>query len=349
MHLRFLIAVLLFVGCDKNSNNNNERTSRPPVTSNTTFTNPLLPSGPDPWVVQKDTTYYYTHTFGDRIVVFKTNKMSELNRATTTTIWSPPSNTAYSREIWAPELHFINGKWYAYFAADDGQNKNHRMYVLENASADPLSGTWEFKGKVADPSDKWAIDGSVFEYNGQLYFIWSGWEGDINVRQNIYIAKMDNPWTITGNRVMLSTPTYDWEKNGDPDVNEGPEALKNRSGKLFLTYSASGCWTDNYALGLLSLKAGGDPMNPADWTKSPTPVFTTKASNGAYGPGHNGSFKSRDGSEDWIIYHANSQPGQGCGDFRNPRMQKFTWNADGTPNFGEPVKINTKIQKPSGE
>jgi len=116
-----------------------------------------------------------------------------------------------------------------------------------------------------------------------------------------------------------------------------------------MTYSASGCWTDDYALGLLTLKTGGDPLNKTDWIKTPTPVFTKKPENGAYAPGHNGFFKSKDGKEDWIIYHANTMAGQGCSDMRNPRIQPFGWNADGTPNFGEPVKINTKIKKPSGE
>lgn len=149
--------------------------------------------------------------------------------------------------------------------------------------------------------------------------------------------------------MLLSTPTYDWETIGDPDVNEGPEAIQNPSGKLFITFSASGCWTDDYSLGLLSLKEGGNPMNAADWTKSATPVFTKKPENGAYAPGHNGFFKSRDGKEDWIIYHANSMAGQGCGDARNPRMQTFGWNADGTPAFDVPVKINKPLKKPSGE
>jgi GH43 family beta-xylosidase len=324
----------------------------PESNSDTTFTNPLLSSGPDPWVIQKDTNYYYLHTLGNRVGIFKTSKMSKLINARYTTVWTPPATTGpYSRDIWAPEMHYLQNKWYIYFAADDGNNKNHRIYVLENSSADPTSGTWEFKGKVAALTDKWAIDASVFEYNGQTYMIWSGWEGDVDGRQNIYIAKMTNPWTITGDRVLISTPTYDWEKSGNLPVvvNEGPEAIKNSNGQVFLTFSASGCWTDDYALGLLTLKPGGDPMNPSDWTKSPNPVFTKKPENGAYAPGHNGFFKSRDGSEDWIIYHANSLPGQGCGDVRSPRMQKFTWNADGTPNFGEPVKINTPIRKPAGE
>lgn len=320
----------------------------PPAKTDSTFTNPLLSSGPDPWVVQKDSFYYYTHTLGNRIGLAKTKAISQLKNTSLSTIWAPPPGTAYSNNIWAPEFHYINGKWYCYFAADDSRDINHRMYVLENSAADPLTGQWVFKGKIADTSDKWAIDGSVFEYNGQLYFIWSGWRGENDPGiQQIYIAKMTNPWTLEGERVMISEPTYSWEQNGL--VNEGPEVIKNAAGRVFLIYSASGCWTDDYALGMLTLKEGGNPLLPADWLKSVSPVFSKKPGNNAYAPGHNGFFKSPDGKEDWIIYHANSAPGQGCTDTRNPRIQKFSWNADGTPNFGEPVSINTKIARPSGE
>lgn len=320
------------------------------VPADTSFTNPLLPSGPDPWVIQKDTFYYYTNTFGNKLAIYKTNKMSALANAPLTTIWTPPTTGTYSKDIWAPELHYLMGKWYMYFAADSvGVNSTHRIYVLENSSADPTTGTWTFKGKVSDPTNKWAIDASVFEYNGKMYLLWSGWQGDTDGEQDIFIAQLSDPWTITGNRVLISSPTYAWEKNGAPPlVNEGPEIIKN-SGKVFLIYSASGCWTDDYALGMLTLKDNGDPLNPGDWTKSSSPVFVKKPENSAYAPGHNAFFRSRDGSEDWIIYHANSLAGQGCGNNRNPRMQKFTWNADGTPNFGVPAPINIPIKKPKGE
>jgi GH43 family beta-xylosidase len=152
---------------------------------------------------------------------------------------------------------------------------------------------------------------------------------------------------------MLSTPQYDWEKNGSgsglPVVNEGPEILKSPKGRLFLTYSASGCWTDDYSLGMLSLQPGGNPMNTADWVKSPLPVFTKSPNNQAYGPGHNGFFKSPDGKENWIIYHANPEAGQGCANHRSPRMQPIHWRKDGTPDFGVPVKTGAPISVPSGE
>jgi GH43 family beta-xylosidase len=349
MFVRSLLILLSVAATLCNKPNGGTTVNPPPAANDSTFTNPLLSSGPDPWVFRKDSIYYYTHTTGNNITIRKTTKISELKKAVASVAWVPPATGAYSRNIWAPEIHYLQGKWYIYFAADDGDNKNHRLYVLENAAADPTTGTWEFKGKITDASDKWAIDGSVFQYNQQLYFMWSGWEGDVDVRQDIYIARMKDPWTIDGPRVMISTPVYEWEKIGAPDVNEGPEVIQNSSGRLFMTFSASGCWTDDYSLGLLTLKAGGDPMNAADWTKAPNPVFTKKPENGAYAPGHNGFFKSRDGKEDWIIYHANTVSGQGCSNTRNPRIQKITWNADGTPNFGEPVAVNKPIKKPSGE
>jgi GH43 family beta-xylosidase len=34
---------------------------------------------------------------------------------------------------------------------------------------------------------------------------------------------------------------------------------------------------------------------------------------------------------------------------RSTRAQKFTWNTDGTPNFGTPVRLGTTLTAPSGE
>ncbi|UKT65033.1 glycoside hydrolase family 43 protein [Pedobacter mucosus] len=320
-----------------------------------TFTNPLLPSGADPYSYFKDGYYYYTHTSGNRIELYKSKSLEGIKDAPHKTIWKAPQVGPYSKEIWAPEVLFLRGKWYAYFAADDGSNANHRMYVLENASADPMQGEWIFKGKVGDHTDKWAIDGDVIEIGNQLYMAWSGWDGNENGRQEIFIARLENPWTVGSPRVKISTPTFDWEKNGDlnspgnpphVDVNEGPQFLVHGE-KIFIIFSASGCWTDNYALGMLSADLKADFMSPASWIKYPKPKFVKSQANGVYAPGHNSFFKSPDGLEDWILYHANDQPGQGCSGFRSPRAQKFTWNEDGTPDFGEPVKTGTALKVPS--
>jgi len=255
-------------------------------------------------------------------------------------VWEPEPDRPYSEELWAPELHFLAGKWYIYVAADDGDNENHRMYVLESETTDAM-GNYTFRGKIAAATDKWAIDGTVMQHEGELYFIWSGWEGDVNVRQNLYIARMRDPVTITGERVLISQPEYDWEKIGEPLINEGPEVL-TRDNRVFIIYSASGSWTDNYCLGQLKL-AGEDPMNPQSWEKKNVPVFSSTGT--VYAPGHASFTRSPDGTEDWIIYHAARQ--QGAGWNRNVRMQQFTWDIEGNPCFGYPVSENIAIPAPS--
>lgn len=321
-----------------------------PGQSSPTFVNPVLRSGPDPWVTYRDGFYYEMNTTAVNLTIRKARSVADLRPAERKIVWVPPPNTAYSADLWAPELHFLRGKWYIYFAADAGENETHRNWVLENASQDPLAGEWVFKGQFTDKTNKWAIDPSVFEDGGRLYALWSGWPGDKNGRQDIYIAEMENPWTIKGKRVKLSAPKYSWERFGAENppyvgVNEGPEMLKH-DGKLILVYSASGCWTDHYALGTLTANAGSDLLDPKSWKKSRHPVFESNPEGRAYGPGHNSFFKSADGKEDWIIYHANPQPGLGCRDFRSPRIQPFTWNADGSPNFGRPVGLGQPLPKP---
>ena len=322
-----------------------------------TFHNPLLQTGPDPWVVTYKGHYFYMNTTGRDLTVWKTRDITDLAHAEKKVVWTPPADGPYSKEIWAPELHRLDGAWYICFAADAGKNESHRIYVVENKADDPLQGEWIFKGKVGDATDKWAIDASVFEDAGQKYMLWSGWEGDSDGEQRIYIAHMKNPWTIDSRRVMLSYPIYTWERVGDllkrpamphVNVNEGPEILKH-AGDIFLVYSGSACWTDYYELGVVRAKTGANLLDPASWTKYDHAFFKQKPEAGVFGPGHNGFFKSPDGKEDWIVYHANAESQQGCGRSRSPRIQPFTWNADGTPNFGEPVSTQAVIPKPSGQ
>lgn len=347
----FILLLQAAAGCSKSQKKSDPNENKPaPVI--TTFKNPLLSSGPDPWVIQKDGFYYYMNTQGNKISVYKTRTLSQLDQSEVKVVYNAPASGADSKNIWAPELHFLNNKWYIYYTAgSSGDLSTQRMFVLENSEADPTTGTWAVKGQIKDSSaDFFAIDATVFSKGSKNYIIWSGHISAADNTQRLYIAELAmEPWKMATSRVEISAPTYEWEKIGTPDVNEGPEILMNKKGNVFLIFSASGCWTDDYSLGMIALKENGDPLKPSDWLKADKPVFTKKPENGAYGPGHNGFFKSPDGTEDWIIYHANPRAGLACSNDRSPRMQKFTWNADGTPDFGEPVKIDTAIPKPSGE
>src|SRR5581483_4391707 len=201
------------------------------------------------------------------------------------------------------------------------------------------------KGKIYDATtDRWAIDGTVLEAtNGALYFIWSGWPGTTDGLQNLYIAPMSDPLTISGPRVLLATPNQTWESW----IEEGPEVLQ-RNGKTFIVYAANLSWTDNECLGML-VNTNGDFLNPAAWTKASGPVFSTLAGTGGgvYGPGHCGLTKSLDGTQDVIVYHAAKY--SGAGQMRNIRMQTFSWTSAGYPNFGVPVMAGVPLPVPSGE
>lgn len=328
---------------------------------NLNFQNPLINgSRPDPYVAQKDGYYYFLSTKGNRITITKTPSMSLLAAMTEATVYTPPAGTDHSSNIWAPELHFLSGKWYIYFAADNGSDDNHRMFVLENANADPSTGTWTYKGKIFDSSDQWAIDGSVLTIGAQNYFVWSGWENiATKYKQYIYLAAMSNPWTISGARVKISSPTNNWEKYEPTSlgagVNEGPIMLqKDASSPVFIIYSASRYSSDNYCLAQIQLTSGGDPTVAANWINKKQ-VFVRNDANAVYGPGHNAFFTSSytDGNgvlrtENWFVYHARSVAATTNG-ARSPRMQKLTWNTDGSPNFGTAAATGVNTPIPIGD
>ncbi|MFJ8750928.1 family 43 glycosylhydrolase [Streptomyces sp. NPDC102441] len=316
-----------------------------------TFTNPLNSMGPDPWMTYYKGNYYMMATpWNAPLTMRKAPTIAALKKAAPVPVFNDfPADRCCS--VWAPEFHLLNGpngpRWYIYYSAGDGSMETQRVHVLESSGTDPL-GPYTYKGMVFGSEDWWGIDGSVVNINNQLYLLWSGvstpkWAGS---DPQIYIARMSNPWTVSGSRTAISTPTYDWEKSGVP-MNEGPEALQH-DGKTFITYSASACSGPDYKLGLLTY-SGGDVLSAGSWAKSAEPVFQRSDANGVFGPGHNGFFTSPDGTENWIVYHANAASDQGCGGTRSTRIQKFTWNADGTPDFGTPAASGTALEVPSGE
>ena len=303
------------------------------------FTNPIVQQRADPWVYRHTDGYYYfsaTVPEYDRIELRRAATIQELGTAEPTVVWRKHATGAMGAHIWAPEIHFINGKWYIYFAAGSAEAIwNIRIYVLENASANPLEGTWEEKGQLQTNWESFALDATTFEHNGARYLVWAQKDPKICGNTNLYIAAMCNPWTISGAQVMLSKPEYPWEQILFW-VNEGPAVIK-KHGKIFLSYSASG--TDaNYCLGLLTASETSNLLDATSWSKSPASVFKMSRETSQYGPGHNCFTVSPDGTEDILVYHARNYEkisGDPLNDpNRHTRAQKLNWNSDGTPNFG---------------
>lgn len=233
----------------------------------------------DPFITKYKDKYYHCFTEDCLTISISSSDTIEGLETALPKVVFIPDKEEYSKELWAPELHIIDDKCYIYVACDNGINRNHRMYVLENNSSNPME-TYVMHGKISDETDKWAIDGNLIEFKGELYYFWSGWEGEKNIRQNIYIAKMKDPFTLSSERVMISTPDYEWEKigctpediEGHPYINEGPFAFCYED-ELYLAYSASGSWNIGYCIAFLKL-VGDNPLDRKCWYKYDKPVLS---------------------------------------------------------------------------
>jgi GH43 family beta-xylosidase len=307
------------------------------------WTNPIVPQRADPHVfLHRDGYYYFVATVPeyDRIELRRARTLGELTTAAPKVIWRRHAHGPMGAHIWAPEIHFLNGRWYVYFAAGDAEAIwNIRMYVLENSSPNPLEGTWTEKGQIKMNWESFTLDATTFENRGTHYLVWAQSGQDPKITgTGIYIAKMDTPWSITGKQVAITLPELPWERVGY-NVNEGPAVLQ-KNGRIFLTYSASA--TDaNYCLGMLTASDTADLLDPKSWTKSPEPVFKSNPATSQYGPGHNGFTTTPDGKTDILVYHdRNYEKIQGDplnNRDRATRAQVIRWKPDGTPDFGVPV------------
>ena len=301
---------------------------------------PLIEQRADPFIFLKDGWYYFTASVPafDLIELRRARSIEELADADPKVVWTKHETEPLSKNIWAPEIHFVDGKWYIYFAAaradaDESGCYDHRIYILENSSENPLEGEFIEKGQMNTGWESFALDSTQTMFEDQRYFIWAQRDYNIPGNSNLYIAKMLSATALQLPAVRLSIPEYDWECQGFL-VNEGPGCLHHK-GNLYLTYSASAT-DERYAVGLLTLKAGSDPLNPSAWTKSPVPVMISEPENELYGPGHNSFTTDADGN-DLLVFHARPYPGFHGTALSDPNrhcyIRKIRYDAEGNPIF----------------
>jgi GH43 family beta-xylosidase len=276
----------------------------------------------------------------DRIILRRSGTLNGLADAKEVTIWKKHDKGVMGYHIWAPEIHYLDNKWYIYFAAGDTDNIwAIRPYVLECAGDDPIDDPWIERGKMqrADGDEfsfkSFSLDSTVFENHGKRYLVWAEKVGVGKMISNLYIAEMESPTKLKTDQFLLSTPDYDWERVGYW-VNEGPAVLK-KHGKIHITYSASATGAC-YCVGMLTADENSDLLDPASWVKKRNPVLITDANQSIYGPGHN-SFTTTEDGKDVMIYHARPYK-EIVGDplydpNRNARILEVRWDNNQIPRF----------------
>ena len=309
----------------------------------TDYNNPFIIQRADPYVYRHtDGSYYFTASVPeyDKIVLRKSDTLLGLRDAEEVCIWNKHDFGEMSKHIWAPELHFLDGKWYIYFAAGMEEDKwRIRPYVLECEGEDPLKDKWTEKGKIQRSDDdiysfdSFSLDSTVFENKGERYYVWAE-KVSVGVGiSNLYIAKMESPTKLKTPQVLLTTPDYDWERV-DIWVNEGPAVLKH-DGKIYLTYSASATG-ECYCMGMLSINEDEDLLDPRAWVKEKKPILSSDSEKGFFGPGHNSFTKLPDGT-DVCVFHARTYKdieGDPLYDpNRHTMLMKVDFSKEGTPVF----------------
>lgn len=319
------------------------------------YKNPFIEQRADPFITRgEDGTYYFTASYPavgdelhgyDRIILRRSKTVNGLSDAKEFTVWEAHTKGIMSRHTWAPELHFIGGKWYIYFAAATSEDKwDIKPYVLRCKGKDPLSDKWEEMGVVQKTERDelsfrcFSLDMTYFEHNGKSYLIWAQIEG----ASSLFMAETtkEEPWKIITSPILLSRPEYDWEKVVY-SVNEGAAVLKTED-KIYVFFSASGTGAE-YCIGRLEADKNADLMNPASWKKLPLPVLSTADLTDEAGPGHN-CFVTDENEELLLVYHArpSSHLTEECGTFfeeslydpcRHTRIRKVLFDKNGVPQL----------------
>jgi GH43 family beta-xylosidase len=297
----------------------------------------------DPYVYRHtDGIYYFTASIPeyDYIFIRKSNTLEGLSTAEETIIWRRHEKGPMGGHIWAPEIHFLEGKWYFYFSAGDADDIwKIRPYVLECAEEDPVTGNWTEKGRMqcADEDEfsfrAFSLDATVFENKGKHYCSWAEKVGVGKQISNLYLAEMESPYKLKTIQVLLTSPDYEWERNGFW-VNEGPAVIK-KNGKIFLTYSASetGIY---YCMGMMIIDENADILDPKAWKKERYPILQSVPEKEIYGPGHN-SFTTDSEGNDICVYHARTEKKIEGNPLYNPNrhtmLMKIEWDEEGYPHF----------------
>jgi GH43 family beta-xylosidase len=229
------------------------------------------------------------------------------------------SGNSVNAQLWAPELHVVDGDLYILFAAN-AESSNWWAGVqsytmrLKPGGSPLVRADWEAPQRVVDQAGQplttygqgITLDMTHFEDNGTDYVMWSERvvapsTGPAVLKIAKVTPKASGSWQLASPRSTVAFPDRGWSNNTTPVV-EGPFVIQ-RDGKVMVTFSGSGVdWT--YAVGLLTAESGADLLDPAAWNLRNSSIWSYEgAFSNNWGPGHN-SYTYDDDGNLLNVFHA---------------------------------------------
>lgn len=301
---------------------------------------PLFEARPDPQMVKYNGKFYFISTdeHGQgRIYIRQSNTLEGIKNSTERLLLDGTSfPQLFTACLWAPELHVIEGQLYLFFSGSLTNWSGVQSHVMKlKEGGDPMkTADWETPIRVKDQDGNnlydadtqgITLDMTYFQVGDQGYVVWAQRQlHPVDTGSWLYIATVDKeePWQLTGERMVICKPDYGWDNNGTFVV-EGPFVLQ-KDGKIYLTFSGSG--TDHtYCVGLLTASEDGNLLEASSWRKRNFPIFTSWSVAGQYGPGHNAYIMDDDGLV-YNIYHAKWNKG-----IRSASIRRVHFDMDGEP------------------
>ena len=316
------------------------------------FTNPIA-NYADPSVQYDAVTGYYYYTYSglygsdQAIYITRAANLCDIGCSDPILIWTAAMQAdgrgSELKSIWAPQLNFIDGRWYIYATCAESESDSaKRLPYVWVGGEDPI-GEYAYHGTIDnyDPLVAIYLSPRLIEYGGKRYICNGGFyrESDRNGhQQSLFITELETPTSFKGDPVVIARPSKDYE---DHKILEGPIALVSPNGTLYMCYAAGHTRGQEYCTGIMKFKGTefDSLANAALWEKMDEPLHFVDYDSRVYSPGAMMFTTSPDGTEIWAVYHAKKYTYTAY-TMRRMYMQRLTWEND-FPVIDSPQPVDT--------
>lgn len=321
------------------------------VTGSFDFENPIA-NYADPSVYCHDGWYYYTYSkdynSAPALWMSRAANIADIGASEPMLVWSKAASGGSIASLWAPQIYFLDGKWYIYATcAEASDSESRRPYVWVGKGDSPYDG-FDFFGTIAgyDKNVYSYLSPRIIEHGGVRYLVCGGfyYKSDriagVKHYQELFIGELESPTKFATGMTIISEPNYSWEIDGKVSIMEGPFAIYSPGGQLYIAYAANQTRSDNYCTALLKFTGGeNDKLTDRSlWEKQKKPIHEKNVSAGIYSPGAM-CFVYSPAGDLWGVYHAKYFPNSGYSN-RQLFAQKVNWENE-YPVMDPPQPLGT--------